>query len=162
MPNSTALECSLIVHECGGRMKKILLALSLVFSVMAATNADAYCCRGGGYRGGYGGGYGAGWVVGGVVAGAVIGSALAAPYYYPPSYYGPSPYYTAPPVVVQQPVIVQAQQPVVQGQQPLIVQTQSNNGSMSTTTLKPAPAGYHWQIMTNPQTNLSQVVLVPN
>ncbi|MEI8399623.1 MAG: hypothetical protein WCG12_02340 [Alcaligenaceae bacterium] len=135
-------------------MKKILLALSLVFSVMAAANADAYCCRGGGYRGGYGGSYGAGWVIGGVVAGAVIGSALAAPYYYPPGYYGPAPYYAAPQVVVQQ--------PVVQVQQPLIVQSQSNNGSVSTTTLKPAPAGYHWQIMTNPQTNASQVVLVPN
>jgi hypothetical protein len=90
-----------------------------------------------------------------VVAGAVIGSALAAPYYYPPTYYAPSPYYPAPPVVVQQPVVVQAPQP-------LIVQSQSTNGSVSTTTLKPAPAGYHWQIMTNPQTNASQVVLVPN
>jgi len=141
-------------------MKKIVLALSLMISVMAAANADAYCCRGGYYRGGYGG-YGAGWVVGGVVAGAVIGSALAAPYYYPPSYYAPGPYYSAPPVVVQQPVMVQAPQPVVQGQQPLIVQSQATNG-VTTTTLKPAPVGYHWQIMTNPQTNASQVVLVPN
>jgi len=142
-------------------MKKILLILLSALSLMAAANADAYCCRGG-YGGGYRGGYGAGWVVGGVVAGAVIGSALAAPYYYPPSYYGPGPYYAPPPVVVQQPVIVQGQQPVVMGQQPLIVQTQSTNGAVSTTTLKPAPAGYHWQIMTNPQTNASQVVLVPN
>ena len=146
---------------CEKRMKKILLTLSVVFTVMAAAEADAYCCRGG-----YGGGYGAGWVVGGVVAGAVIGSALAAPYYppryyapapvyYPPGYYAPAPYYPAPQIVVQQPVVVQAPPPV-------FVQSQPTNVGVSATTLKPAPAGYRWQIMTNPQTNVSQVVLVPN
>ena len=49
------------------------------------------------------------------------------------------------PVIVQQPVIVsQPQLP-----QTLIVPS-------------PAPAGYHWAQMVNPQTNQYQLVLVPN
>jgi hypothetical protein len=46
-----------------------------------------------------------------------------------------------PSVIVQQPIVVQ--QPVV-------------------TQLPPAPYGYHYQLMVNPQNNFQQWVLVPN
>ena len=118
-------------------MKKILLSAGFAAALLMSVNANAWHGHGGYYRGGWVGPA----IVGGVVAGALVGGAFASPYYYG------SPYYYPPaPVIVQQPVVVQ--------QQPVYVQTPGAN--------KPAPAGYHWQVMTNPQTNIAQEVLVPN
>jgi len=87
------------------------------------------------YRGGYGGwhgGGGIGWVAPALIGGA-IGYGMARPYYAPaPVYIQPEPVYVQPPVVYTQPGV------------------------------QPAPIGYHWQEMINPQTNTQQLVLVPN
>ena len=74
-----------------------------------------------------------GWIAPALIGG-VIGYELSRPHYYEPY-----PVYVPPPVVLQEPVYIQ---------QPQIVQQ--------------APAGYHWQIMTDPATNQQRPVLVPN
>ena len=117
-------------------MKKLLLSAGFAAALLMSVNANAWY----GYHGGYRGGWVGPAVVGGVIAGAVVGASLNSPYYGAPYYYSP------PPVIVQQPVVVQ--------QQPVYVQSPG--------VTRAAPAGYHWQIMTNPQTNTAQEVLVPN
>ena len=66
------------------------------------------------------------------VAPAIIGGVIG---------YGLARPYYAQPVYVQPPVYIQ--------QQPVIVQSVP-------------PAGYHWQMMIDPNTNAQQMVLVPN
>lgn len=84
------------------------------------------------YRGGYVHHYYNGG--GGWVAPAIIGGVIGYELSRPNTVY-----------VEQQPVIVQ---------QPPVVYTQQ--------TLPLPPAGYHWQEMIDPQTNIRKVVLVPN
>ena len=157
-----------MLRNFGDDMKKLFACFAfLLFVVLSSTNVQAY-----GYgRGGYGYGYGynnnRGWgapvVIGGVIAGAIVGSALTAPYYSRPNYYAPMPA-----LIQQQPIIVQ-QRPIIVQQQPMVVQQQSNAVDsyypvmqLAPATITPAPPGYRWQMMINPQNNIAQPVLVPN
>jgi hypothetical protein len=149
----------------GAELKKLWTLLAFLIVVLSAANAHAY-----GYgRGGHGHGYNnnRGWVapavIGGVIAGAIVGSALTAPYYSRPNYYAPMPV-----LIHRQPIVVQ-QQPIIVQQQSIAIQQQSNSVDsyypvmqLAPATITPAPPGYRWQMMINPQNNIAQPVLVPN
>jgi len=151
-------------------MKKITLFALLLITLLSSVSAQAdgygrYGYNGNGHRGGYNNnrGWGAPVVVGGVIAGAIVGSVLTAPYYPRPSYYAPMLGR-----IQQQPIIIQ-QQPIIVQQQPLVVQQQSNavdsyysSMQLAPPTITPAPSGYRWQMVINPQNNIAQPVLVPN
>jgi len=57
------------------------------YANLPAGNLEIVRWYGGGWRGGWRGG-GWGYYGGGFAAGAILGGMLAAPYYYPPPYYG--------------------------------------------------------------------------
>ena len=149
-------------------MKISLLFSAFLVAILSDANAQAHGYGRYGYNG-HRSGYSnsSGWVapavIGGVIAGAIVGSALTAPYYPRQNYYAPMPV-----LIQQQPIVVQ-QQPIIVQQQPIAIQQQSNSGDLyypvmqlAPATITPAPPGYRWQMMINPQNNIAQPVLVPN
>jgi hypothetical protein len=76
------LKRSLVFNQKGDAMRKMLVALATIATLIFSASAPAHAQR---YLGAA--------IAGGIIGGAIVGSAVANPYYYGPGpYYGPRPY----------------------------------------------------------------------